>query len=236
MIGMLDNTEGAEAFGNYTIDGGTPTTFALSGTSTSQGTLFQQTLFRSERLDNTRHQIVVRWNGDEGQQRFGFSYFYVQTGDRPSPVDIAPLNTVGASLPASVRVMNSGKVPIGAIVGSVFGGLIAVLTAIVICLWRRRRNSTSSDRTTDIDPDSPIRTMGSLTTTLVRSQALRKAFGSSQGSVADLKAEQSRVIRGRHETQLRLEPEIRMHEDSGLRWTTDTQNHSLVEIPPAYAV
>ncbi|KAF9033708.1 hypothetical protein BDZ89DRAFT_1230276 [Hymenopellis radicata] len=236
MIGILDNIEGAEATGNYSIDGGTPTTFALSSTTASRGTLFQQTLFRSGRLNNTRHEILVQWNGDEGQQRFGFTNFYVQNGDLPSPVDSAPLNTVSASLPANARVMNSGKVPIRTIVGSVLGAVISVAAALGIWLWRRKMHAVSSDRAPDIDPDSPISTMGSLTTTLVRSQALRKVFGSSQGSVADLKAEQSRVIRGRHERQLRLDPEIRMHEDSGLRWDTNTQNHSVVDIPPAYAV
>ncbi|KAF9019852.1 hypothetical protein BDZ89DRAFT_304862 [Hymenopellis radicata] len=149
MVGILDNTQGPPATGQYTIDGFFSTSFSLSNTVNSRATIFQQTIFTSYRLPLRSHEIVVRWDGDVGQQRLGFTNFYVETVDNPTLNGATTASTISPSSTQSSLTqtpqIHGTPAPVAVIVGGAVGGLVAV-TAAIMFLWflRRRRRITST--------------------------------------------------------------------------------------------
>ncbi|KAF9019854.1 hypothetical protein BDZ89DRAFT_304882 [Hymenopellis radicata] len=175
MVGILDNTQGPAATGEYSIDDKPPTLFSLSNTANSRGTLFQQTIFTSDPLPADAHDIVVRWNGQRGQQRFGFTNFYVQRVDKPvwleptaAIVSPSPISTqsqtssltqssASSSTQSSQTAASETAAPTASIVGGIVGGVVAVV-AMMMFIWflrrRRRGNGYENYQPTEwVDPD-----------------------------------------------------------------------------------
>ncbi len=162
MVGILDNTRGPSATGEYTIDNKSPTLFSIDNTVNSRGTLFQQTIFTSDPLHGNIHEIVVRWNGQHGQQRFGFTNFYVQrvsspvwlqeptaTTISPSPISTQSQTsslTQSSASSSSQASASETAAPVAAIIGGIIGGVVAVATMMMF-LWflRRRRRENVYD-------------------------------------------------------------------------------------------
>ncbi|KAJ7849350.1 hypothetical protein B0H14DRAFT_2765447 [Mycena olivaceomarginata] len=117
----------------YTIDGGPPVNFTLSGLPSPQSsTEYFVTLFTTPTIQSGPHSLVITYGGDNQHTPLVIQGFYVT-------------NTTSASDLASPSP--SPSTPAGAIAGGVIGGLLllGLLTALAFfCAKRRHRRDLTS--------------------------------------------------------------------------------------------
>ncbi|KAF9027491.1 hypothetical protein BDZ89DRAFT_1066797 [Hymenopellis radicata] len=139
MVGPIENATHS-SLGEYSIDGGTASSFSISKLNSVHNILWSQTLFESGQLSTDKeHTITVKWDGESDQQKFGIENFYIDTPTYTATSDDS----------------DDSSTPIAAIVGGVVGGIF-LLAAIAGFLWFwRRRHRYSSVSKTDFDLSGP---------------------------------------------------------------------------------
>lgn len=135
-----------EVVSTYTLDASRPATFTAPhwtpppNASTSRA---QQLFFRSPVLPDGRHTLLV--TGVVADSGFWVDYFNV-TGREPGLLDWdeaagsdASATPTSTPTPPEARTKNT---PTGAIAGGVVGGVLALIAAVVLLwYWRRRRRA-----------------------------------------------------------------------------------------------
>ncbi|KAF9025582.1 hypothetical protein BDZ89DRAFT_1114201 [Hymenopellis radicata] len=140
MVGPIKNATYASV-AEYSIDGGTASTFSISKNDGTYDMLWSQTIFESGQLSTDKeHTLTVQWDGEASYaQQFGIENFYIDTPTYAATSDDS----------------DDSSTPIAAIVGGVVGGIV-LLAAIAGFLWFwRRRHSYSSVSETDFDLSGP---------------------------------------------------------------------------------
>ncbi|KAF9523193.1 hypothetical protein CPB83DRAFT_799670 [Crepidotus variabilis] len=145
--------------GSYTVDGGSPQSFNVQGSGTSD--LYNQKLFETSILPMGRHRLTAVYNGTSTTAPMSLDYLIVQNGT--VPLNAIPTSTtlVPSSPPTTTLVPTSPSTPNGQVntakksnSGVIIGGIISAVVVVgllllaIILLRRRktrRRNKNSLD-------------------------------------------------------------------------------------------
>ncbi|KAJ7862911.1 hypothetical protein B0H14DRAFT_2575138 [Mycena olivaceomarginata] len=205
---------------HYTIDGGAPVTFQLTGQSGAQ---YNQVIFTTPGLPNGPHNLTVTHGSDINHTPLSVKYFFVT-------------NTTTVASPVSSLIHGSFSRCTIAIVGGVSGGVFLLAVLGDIYAWYRRRQRRATGEASMFNPypmsgsdttrpfaqlSGPYATMGYFART-------RKRDLGATGEVP----RPSRAKRG--DT---VSPPVRTvrHEDSGLLLEDGARSApEIVELPPGY--
>ncbi|KAG5636537.1 hypothetical protein H0H81_007704 [Sphagnurus paluster] len=118
------------SFASFSVDGGPPTPFLLSGHSSTEGnSTYNQVLFTTPSLPPGSHYIVVTYNGSPDVAPLTLDYIYLSTATE--------LAAATSSSP------NCGVISVGVIVGGTLGGVALALLAFGLFFFifsgKRRR-------------------------------------------------------------------------------------------------
>ncbi|KAG6857170.1 hypothetical protein H0H87_008235 [Tephrocybe sp. NHM501043] len=128
----------APANGTYTIDGGLPTPFKLSGLdSSATDSVYHQTFFTTQDLSQGSHTILVTYNGGSKQTPLTMDYLLItnssETTSETTSASPEPHPTVAATA--------GPIVPVGPIVGAVVAAIALVTAVIAFFLVRKRKRN-----------------------------------------------------------------------------------------------
>jgi hypothetical protein len=126
-------TGGNSTTGTWAIDGGSPTTFNVTGYGTSNITVYNELFFETPRYSMGPHSLVVTYNGDNSTTPLSFSYLVVQNGTLP--------HSTSSSSPSPSATNSSSSTNVGAIIGGVLGAAASLLIVFLLLFYRHRRNS-----------------------------------------------------------------------------------------------
>lgn len=155
----------ADGLGTYSIDGGPSTTFTIPGGGDMS--VYNRNILGVNGLSKQTHTIVITYTSDSGSTPLVVSDLFIEGGTNLRPAAPGGSSSVGSSSTASsdaapsdtASFRNEGappssKPPIGAIVGSVLGGVAVLLLLSLLALyWRRRRIKL---RQSDNSADQPF--------------------------------------------------------------------------------
>ncbi|KAJ7801843.1 hypothetical protein B0H14DRAFT_2386087 [Mycena olivaceomarginata] len=227
-----------ETIAHYTIDGGAPVTFQLTGQSGAQ---YNQAIFATPGLPNGLHNLTVAHGGDINHTPLSVKYFFV-TNRTTVASTASSFSSTGTSVyrPTSTvsvsphRAKNTGSAI--AIAGGVGGGmfLLAVLGAIYV--WYRSRQRRAPREASMLSPypmsgwdtARPFAQLSGPYATIGYFLRTRKRGLGATGEVP----RPSQAKRGNTAS-----PPVRTvrHEDSGLRLEDGAQRApEIVELPPGY--
>ncbi|KAF9524774.1 hypothetical protein CPB83DRAFT_860678 [Crepidotus variabilis] len=207
----------------YSLDDGSAQKFALKGLADGASPLYNQLFFETSPLPVGRHKLSVSYNGQnvETDTPLVLDYLVVRSGtstDEPS----SPIKSSPTDMPSNTHRNKITK--IGIIVGCAIAVLV-ISTLISYLLLRRQRQWK---RLTLARPFLYYQT------------ASISAFSSSSGRLAEYGAGERPTHPGGKRQGLQLhsdlgtdDPIVVLHEDSGVRGLSDTQQN-LVELPPQY--
>ncbi|KAF9559301.1 hypothetical protein CPC08DRAFT_637960 [Agrocybe pediades] len=131
----------------YAIDGGTPTSFFLSGLQPTEMAQYNKIFFQTPQLSPSQHRLEVVYDGNSGVTPLTIDYFVVQNSTVPSTSTSSSAtsqasnpNTSASNAVVTVVPVNSKKTPVGAIAGGVVGGILLVaIIAVLLLMFRRRQ-------------------------------------------------------------------------------------------------
>ncbi|KAJ6580519.1 hypothetical protein DFH09DRAFT_1309847 [Mycena vulgaris] len=234
LIGVIPNEYPLNATSaGYTIDGGAPVTFPLTGLpNATHPSHFNTILFTTPTLPDGPHNLTVIYGGDIDHTPLGVKQFYVtnttslasRTATQSAPT---PTGTAGRRSKA------------GPIAGGVAAGvlMLALLAAEYFWLLRRKRRDTaelsaSAYPVAMVDGARPL------------SQVARGHLGTSGSGRRNKRSgvippsTDTPVPSRRKGAPLLLDPVVLQHEDSGVRMTSRESSVAapvIVELPPGYS-
>ncbi|KAG6850864.1 hypothetical protein H0H93_007482 [Arthromyces matolae] len=250
----------ASANGTYSVDGGSPTSFQLSGIdSSAPNSLYYQTFFTTQDLAQGPHTIVVTYNGNNGisgQIPLTLDFLLVTNAtSAPSATSASPVSSTSTPAALNSSAKAATVLPVGAIVGIVVGVVLLITAMIVLFLLytRRIRRLNSKPRAYDLTepeisgfdpfqhpaspytepfiPESPpMADMAAMSVSSVHHVLASDAASSS----AAFMSEDSKSFRTRQHGTSTVS--VHVHRDSGLRLhNVDFGEGDVVEnLPPLY--
>ncbi|KAJ3567724.1 hypothetical protein NP233_g6184 [Leucocoprinus birnbaumii] len=167
----LFNNEGHEVTVNtecnFTLDGQHVGYFSHTGDRSKKHVReYQVPVFGMDGLDHVMHQMVISVSGVPYHLYTSFDYaMYTQTllvnnGSQPQPLSPSQGSSISTPTFSTTAASQNNTVPIGAIVGSVFGGLIILLGFALVCwliIRSQRRSNALGKAVEDPDPNSDAR-------------------------------------------------------------------------------
>ena len=150
----------ASTSATYSVDGGIPTTFTLSGLVASRDgptELYNQLFFEASGLSPGEHRIEVVHGGNNETTPLSLAYVVIQNAPAPAPVGSTTStgssstptpNSSGADSGSNLSSAKHKRVSTGAIVGGAVGGvvmLVAVVLFLLLMRRRRKRNGLDHD-------------------------------------------------------------------------------------------
>ncbi|KAG6841407.1 hypothetical protein C0991_011301 [Blastosporella zonata] len=139
----------AAANGTYTIDGGSPISFELTGlNSSATSSVYYQTFFTTQDLAQGPHTIMITHNGGSDQTPLTMDYLLVTNSSSASSETISPTPQVTA-------VAAGSSVHIGAIVGIIAGAVLLIAAIVAFLLIRRCKRSQRNDGSHPYDLSEP---------------------------------------------------------------------------------
>ncbi|KAJ7346237.1 hypothetical protein DFH08DRAFT_781072 [Mycena albidolilacea] len=214
---------------HYTIDGGAPVTFQLTGQSGAQ---YNQVIFTTPGLPDGPHNLTVTHGGDINHTPLSVKYFFV-TNTTTVASTASSLSSTGTSVyrPTSTVLVSPHRAEnISSaidIVGGVGGGVFLLAVQGAIYVWYRRRQRRATGEASMFSPypmsgSDTARPFVQLSGYFARTR--KRGFGAT--------GEVPRPSRAK-----RASPLVRTvrHEDSGLRLEDGAQRiPEIVELPPGY--
>ncbi|RDB15053.1 hypothetical protein Hypma_005450 [Hypsizygus marmoreus] len=123
--------------GTYTIDGGSPTSFALHGLAPYDGTsTYNQIFFTTPDLPEGAHSLHVTYDGNSQLTPLTLDYIYLTTRSPQATSN-------STSLPPHLTSSSTHHSPVGAIVGGTIAGVAVILLGLVAFVWWRRKRKTT---------------------------------------------------------------------------------------------
>ncbi|KAF8079315.1 hypothetical protein FPV67DRAFT_110212 [Lyophyllum atratum] len=119
---------------SYSIDNGSPTSFALVGHPPTDGTSrFNQIFFTTPRLAPGPHTMVVEYNGNPQLTPLTLEHIYLTT------------SSSGGNPTATMQPGGGKHTSVGPVVGGVVGGIAAIAIILgLVFFWRRRQRRSIS--------------------------------------------------------------------------------------------
>ncbi|KAJ7443946.1 hypothetical protein B0H11DRAFT_2090356 [Mycena galericulata] len=139
---------------SYTIDGGAPVDFALTGLPAQSATLYNALFFQTNTLTPATHNLVVTYAGNSAQTPLVVGMFYVTNISTPSSSSPSPSIASPSADLSHTQVKVNKTSPLGAIVGGIVGCLAVLALVVGLVFWcrRRQRRITEQTRRTSADP------------------------------------------------------------------------------------
>ncbi|KAH6879653.1 hypothetical protein BKA70DRAFT_1345189 [Coprinopsis sp. MPI-PUGE-AT-0042] len=124
----------AATTGTYAVDGGPANSFVLKGLTEKQPATYNQKFFETPLLSLGPHRVLVVYQGNSDTTPLTLTNLLIEGGNSTAPLPGDP--SVFDAL-----TKGGSKVPIGAIVGGVVGGLAVVAATIIVyfVVIRRRK-------------------------------------------------------------------------------------------------
>jgi hypothetical protein len=154
----------ASTSATYSVDGGTPTTFNLSGLADDAGDQYNQLFFEASGLSPGQHRIEVVHGGNNETTPLSLDYMIIQNAPAPASSTSSPGSSStptpnssgpdGSLNPASTEHKGPG-VSTGAIAGGAVGGVV-VLVAVILFLLLLRRRRKKNDMYRDLDQEMSL--------------------------------------------------------------------------------
>ena len=116
---------------------------------------YNKIFFQTPQLSPGAHQLEVIHDGNSGVTPLTIDYFVVQNATIPTPSSSSsasqsstsdPSNASKSAFPAGSTTSNSKKIPIGAIVGGVIGGIVLIIVIILLFLIYRHRERKRKEK------------------------------------------------------------------------------------------
>ncbi|KAF9458807.1 hypothetical protein BDZ94DRAFT_1269735 [Collybia nuda] len=137
----------------YVVDGGPPVLFPLPGLNNIETTMYNQIFFITPNLTAGPHSLVVVYHGNTRQTPLTLDYLYVSNtssslAPTTSPISSSTTLVINTSLtttiinPTSPQGRSNPATNIGAIIGSVIGG-VSLIALVMFILWRLRGRKSS---------------------------------------------------------------------------------------------
>jgi uncharacterized protein (TIGR03382 family) len=134
----------ASTSATYSVDGGTPMTFSLSGLDPSDVEQYNRLFFEASGLSPGQHRIEVVHGGNNETTPLSLAYVVIQNA--PASAGSTP-NSSGADGSNSSSAEHKGATT-GAIAGGAVGGVVVLVALILFLLLLRRRRKRN-----DLDHD-----------------------------------------------------------------------------------